>query len=71
MELDLSYNSLGNDGALCLARSLPYSHWLRRLDLRSNNISEQVRACGGRARRVKDVAARPEEGEKGEGGHGL
>lgn len=38
--LDLSHNALGSDGALALARCLPYCHGLRALDLRSNNIGE-------------------------------
>lgn len=41
--INLSNNQLGNDGALAIARSLPYTHWLVMLDLRSNNIGEQVR----------------------------
>ena len=34
---------IGDAGALSVARSLPYTHWLQRLDLRSNCIGEQVR----------------------------
>ncbi len=41
--MNLASNMLGDAGALALARTMPYCHWLQTLDLRSNNIGEQVR----------------------------
>ncbi|MEW5306741.1 MAG: hypothetical protein WDW36_009184 [Sanguina aurantia] len=39
--LRLSHNALGDEVALMLSRSLPYTHWLTELDLRSNNIGSR------------------------------
>jgi hypothetical protein len=45
--LKLAFNQLGDAGALGIARSLPYTHWMTALDLRSNGIGEQVWTEGG------------------------
>ncbi len=47
-DINLSNNQLGDAGALSVARSLPYSQWLQRLDLRANNIGEPVSATRGK-----------------------
>ena len=44
--MSVAHSSDPNDcllsGALSIARSMPYVHWLTRLDLRSNIIGDQV-----------------------------
>jgi len=39
-DLDLSFNPLGDGGALALARCLPYTPWLCRVDVRSCGIGD-------------------------------
>ncbi len=47
VSLNLAANSLGDAGARAVAGCLPYCPWLTRLDLRSNNVGEQVRQAKG------------------------